>query len=175
VRKLACLLSGVALVVPTAIVAVVQPAAATPAAAAAKAPSKIPSLLRQSAGLAKAAASAKAKAASPQARALGVDNTGRIGVQLYAAAPVTAAQETALSNLGVSVLKNSAAFKRVPGVDLPSTGLVSASVPYDKLDAVAALDWVTALRPSVRPAIDVGPITAEACRCTRLISPRSAA
>ncbi len=159
-RKLACLLSGVALIVPAAIVAVVQPAAAAPAVAA-KAPSKIPNLLRQSAGLAEAAASAKAKVASPQARALGVDNTGRLGVQVYAAAPVTAAQQAALSNLGVSVLKNSADFKHVPGVDLPSTGLVSASVPYDKLDAVAALDWVTALRPSLRPAIDVGPITAE--------------
>ena len=80
---------------------------------------------------------------------------------MYAAAPVTAAQEADLSTLGVTVLKNSADFKAVPGADLPSTGLVSASVPSDKLDAVAALGWVTALRPSLRPAVDVGAITAE--------------
>jgi hypothetical protein len=78
---------------------------------------------------------------------------------VYAAAPVTAAQEAALTGLGVTVEKNSADFKSVAG--LPNTGLVSASVPYDKLDAVAALDWVTALRPALRPAVDVGPVTAE--------------
>jgi hypothetical protein len=160
VRKLACLLSGVTLIVPMAIVAAVQPATAAPAAAAAE-PSKIPTLLRQSAELAKASASAKAGAVDPQARSLGVNASGRIGVQVYAAAPVSAAQEADLSKLGVSVLKNSADFTAVPGADLPSTGLVSASVPYDKLDAVAALGWVTALRPSLRPAVDVGPITAE--------------
>ena len=162
-RKLACLLSGVALIVPLAIVAAVQPATAAPAAGAASgAPSKIPTLLRQSAELAKAAAaSAKAKVSGPEARSLGVDTSGRIGVQVYAAAPVTAAQEADLSTLGVTVLKNSADFKAVPGADLPSTGLVSASVPSDKLDAVAALGWVTALRPSLRPAVDVGAITAE--------------
>jgi hypothetical protein len=161
-RKLACLLSGVASIVPLAIVAAVQPATAAPAAEAASgAPSKIPTLLRQSAELAEAAASAKAKVSGPEARSLGVGPTGRLGVQVYAAAPVTAAQEADLSNLGVSVLKNSADFKAVPGIALPSTGLVSASVPYDKLDAVAALGWVTALRPSLRPAVDAGAITAE--------------
>ena len=160
-RKLACLLSGVTLIVPLAIVAVVQPATAAPAAGAAATPSKIPTLLRHSADLAKAAASAKARAAGPEARWLGVGNDGRVGVQVYAAAPVTAAQESDLSKLGVSVLKSSADFKAVPGADLPATGLVSASVPYDKLDAVAALGWVTALRPSLRPAIDVGPVTSE--------------
>jgi hypothetical protein len=34
-------------------------------------------------------------------------------------------------------------------------------VPYDKLDAVAALPWVATLRPSLRPFSDAGPITAE--------------
>jgi hypothetical protein len=162
-RKLACLVSGVALVVPLAVVAAIEPATAAPSAdagAAAK-PSKVPSLLRQSAEIAKASASARTKAAGPEARALGVSDGGRLGVQVYASAPVTAAQEADLSKLGVSVLKNSADFKAVPGADLPSTGLVSVSVPYDKLDAVADLGWVTALRPSLRPAVDVGPVTAE--------------
>lgn len=158
--KLRYVLSSVALIVPMAVVAVVSPAtAASPQEPAASA--KIPTMLRQSAALAKAGATAKAKAAGPQARALGVTDGGRIGVQVYAAAPVTAAQEGDLSRLGVSVLKNSADFKAVPGADLPNTGLVSASVPYDKLDALAGLGWVTALRPSLRPAVDAGPITAE--------------
>jgi hypothetical protein len=94
-------------------------------------------------------------------KSLGIDSIGRIGVQLYAAAPVTAQQEASLASLGVSVLKNSADFKPVAGAELPSTGLVSTTVPYDKLDAVAGLGWVTAMRPSLRPAVDVGPVTTE--------------
>jgi hypothetical protein len=158
VRKLPLVLSSVLLIVPAVVAAAVQPATAAPSAEAVQnaAPSKIPTLLRDTA--AKVAASAKT---SPQARALGVDGGGRVGVQVYAAAPVTAAQEATLASLGVSVLKNSADFKAVPGAELPSTGLVSTMVPSDKLDAVAALDWVTALRPSLRPAVDVGPVTAE--------------
>ncbi|MGW6282887.1 S8 family serine peptidase [Kribbella sp. NPDC055071] len=162
-RKFAYLLGGVALVVPLGVVAAIQPATAAPTAKAEAVaqPSKVPSLLRQSAELAKAAASNKAKAAGPEARALGVGAAGRLGVQVYASAPVTTAQESDLAKLGVSVLNNSVDFAAVPGATMPSTGLVSASVPYDKLDALAALGWVTALRPSLRPAVDVGPTTAE--------------
>ena len=157
--KLRYVLSSVALMVPMAVVAVVTPAAAGPAQSSAASPgasAKVPSLLRD------AAKAAAAKQTGVKARALSADASGqRLGVQVYAAQPVTAQQRADLASLGVSVLKNSADFKKVPGVDMPSTGLVSASVPYDKLDAVAALGWVTALRPSLRPAVDVGPITAE--------------
>jgi hypothetical protein len=157
--KLRYVLSSVALIVPLAVVAVVSPASAAssedPAASAASA--KVPSMLRDAAKT--AAAAAKGKTAGVQPRAMSVERPGRLGVQVYAAAPVTAAQEAALTALGVTVEKNSADFKSVAG--LPNTGLVSASVPYDKLDAVAALDWVTALRPALRPAVDVGPVTAE--------------
>jgi len=156
------LLSSVVLIVPAIVVTAVQPASAAPEVAAAlTAPSKIPTLLRDTANLASTAAKAKTSLATPKARSLGIDASGRIGVQLYSAAPVTAQQEATLTSLGVSVLKNSADFKQVPGAELPSTGLVSTTVPYDKLDAVAALGWVTALRPSLRPAVDAGPVTAE--------------
>ncbi|TDU90670.1 hypothetical protein EV138_4262 [Kribbella voronezhensis] len=159
-RKLSYALGSVLLIVPAVVAAAVQPASAAPSADAAKhSPSKVPSLLRDSAKV--AAAAAKARSATPQARSLGVDSGGRIGVQLYSAAPVTAEQEASLASLGVSVLKNSADFKQVAGADLPSTGLLSTSVPYDKLDAVAGLGWVTAMRPSLRPAVDVGPVTTE--------------
>src|SRR5262245_4711518 len=120
--------------------AVVQPATATPTAVEAAAspsqtPSKIPTMLRDAAAQAGAAVSAKrSMTASPQTRALDVDSRGRIGVQINAAAPVTAQQEASLTSLGVTVQTNSADFKQIPGADLPNTGLVSASVPYDKLD-----------------------------------------
>lgn len=159
-RKPLYLLSSMALIIPALVAVAIQPAAAATEAVAAQ-PSKIPTLLRDSAALAAAASKAKVNTASPEARSLGIDNSGRIGVQVYAAAPITAQQEASLTSLGVSVLKNTADFKAVPGADLPSTGLLSTTVPYDKLDAVAGLGWVSALRPSLRPAVDVGPITAE--------------
>ena len=140
--KVRYVLSSVMLVVPMAVVAVVPPATAAspqdPAAAA-----KVPSMLRDAAEL------ASTKQTGVNARAMGVESNGRLGVQVYAAAPITAQQQGQLAELGVSVLKNSADFANPAGIDLPSTGLVSATVPYDKLDAVAALDWVTALRPSL--------------------------
>ena len=64
-------------------------------------------------------------------------------------------------SLGATVETSSADFAPVPGAVLPSAGLISAMVPFDKLDAVAALPWVATLRPSLRPAVDVGPITTE--------------
>ncbi len=167
-RKLPLLVSSVLVTVPAVMAAALQPATATPTAVEAtvatpsKAQSKIPTMLREAAAQAGAAVSAKrSMAASPQTRALDVDKNGRIGVQISAAAPVTAQQEASLASLGVTVQTNSADFKKVPGIDLPNTGLVSASVPYDKLDAVASLGWVTALRPTLRPQVDVGPVTTE--------------
>ncbi|MEV6410637.1 hypothetical protein [Kribbella sp. NPDC051718] len=158
-KKSTYLVSSLLLIAPALVAAaVVQPAVAAPVAAQ---PSKIPTLLRDSAALAAAASKAKISTASPEARSLGISNSGRIGVQIYAASPVTDQQEASLTSLGVSVLKNAADFKAVPGADLPTTGLLSTTVPYDKLDAVASLGWVSALRPSLRPAVDVGPIEAE--------------
>ncbi|MER7248646.1 hypothetical protein [Kribbella sp. NPDC000426] len=159
--KLRYVLSSLALIVPMAVVAVVSPASAASSAEPA-ASAKVPSMLRDAAN--KVAAAAKSRTTAVQPRAMSVESPGRLGVQVYAAAPVTAAQEAALTALGVTVEKNSADFKAVPGADLPTTGLVSASVPYDKLDAVAALGWVTALRPSLRPQVDVGPVTAESVK-----------
>ncbi|TDW17330.1 hypothetical protein [Kribbella kalugense] len=154
--KLRYVLSSVALIVPMAVVAVVSPAtAASPQDSAGSV--KIPTMLRDAA----AKATANSRSLSAGTKALKVDGSGRLGVEVYAASPVTAQQEAALTSLGVSVLKNTASFKSVPGADLPQTGLVSASIPPDKLDAVAALGWVTALRPSLRPQVDVGPVTAE--------------
>ncbi len=173
--KLPIALCGALLTVPALVAVSIAPAtAAAPSAAVSGssttsgAPSKVPTLLRDRAAKVGAAVSARASAGERQAKAsdlsagvMGIDAAGGIDVQIHAAAPVSAAQAAQLSGLGATVLNNSASFPDVPGADLPETGLVRAVVPYDRLDAVAALGWVTALRPSLRPAVDVGPITAE--------------
>ena len=149
--------------------AVAAPAAQTKAQT--KAQSKVPSLLRQRAAEIGATLSAargrgldRAHQRSLSAGVLALDAGGRIGVQIHSAAPASAAQLAQLTALGAKVAGSSASFTKVPGVDLPQTGLVSALVPYDKLDAVAALGWVSTLRPSLRPAVDTGPVESEGVR-----------
>ncbi|MEU8227718.1 S8 family serine peptidase [Kribbella sp. NPDC048915] len=156
--KLRSVVCSVALIVPLAVVAVIPPASAASAGDSAQGPgaaAKVPTLLRD-------AAKAAAQQTGVKARAMTAESSGRVGVQVYAANPITPQQQAQLTALGVSVTKNSADFPKVPGADMPQTGLVATSVPADKLDAVAALNWVTALRPALRPVVDVGPITAEA-------------
>jgi hypothetical protein len=153
-KRLRTLVAGVALIAPMLTV-VASPAAAAPADTA----YKIPSLLRQQADQAKKLGAAKAGQLS--ANMLAVEPSG-IGVQVYAQGPVGATEENQLRALGATVRTSSANFAPVPGADLPDVGLISAVVPYDKLNAVAALPWVATLRPSIRSTPDVGPNTAEA-------------
>lgn len=157
--KLRYVFSSVMLIVPLAVIAVVPQATAAGGPEEPGAAAKVPSMLRDAAKL------AGAKQMGVNARAMGVESNGRVGVQVYAAAPITAQQEAQLTALGVAVQKNTADVKNT--YDLPATGLVSATVPSDKLDAVAALDWVSALRPALRPAVDVGPTTAEGVQLHR--------
>jgi hypothetical protein len=161
IRRLRTLVAGVVLVAPLVAAVPVSSAVAAPAA-----PSKVPSLLRQQAekigqtmraqhGL------AKAQADSLSAHTLSISSAGAIGVQVHALHPVGSAEESQLRSLGATIQTSSASFAPVAGADLPDAGLISAMVPYDKLDAVAALDWVATLRPSLRPVSDAGAITAE--------------
>jgi hypothetical protein len=165
-RRLRTLLAGVALVAPMIAVGTAGSAAAGPGGAAG-APSKVPSLLRQQADKIGQTLKANrgelgaAQAKSLAADVLSVDTAGALGVQVHALAPVGAAEEDQLRALGATVRTSSAGFAAVPGADLPNAGLISAMVPYDKLDAVAALPWVSTLRPSLRPTVDVGAITTE--------------
>src|SRR4051794_24697070 len=152
-RRLRALVAGVALVAPLLTVT------GATAAAAEDTSYKIPSMLRQQAQQVSQLGTGRARQLS--ANALRADQHG-IGVQVYADGPVTTEQESQLRSLGVTVQTNAAKLASVPGVDdLPVAGLVSTLVPADKLDAVAALPWVATLRPSIRPATDVGPNTAE--------------
>jgi hypothetical protein len=92
---------------------------------------------------------------------LGIHPDGSLDVTVHALGSVGRAETSQLAALGATVQASSADFATVPGVDLPDAGLIDASVPADKLDAVAALPWVAALRPATRPATDAGAITSE--------------
>jgi hypothetical protein len=166
IRRIRTLLVSVVLVVPVVAVLAGGSAAAEPAGAAGV-PSKVPSLLRQQADkIGQAVRANKAGLGAAQVKSLAVntlsvDSAGAIGVQVYGNQAVGAAQESQLRSLGATVRTSSAGFAAVPGAELPAAGLISAMVPFDKLDAVAALPWVATLRPSLRPTSDVGAITAE--------------
>jgi hypothetical protein len=138
------------------------PAAATPAAA------KIPSLVRQQAAWIRTELGrSRTTGLSPTARRalgddlVGVDTAGSLDLQLHAGGQVGKSQLAQLTALGVTVRSSSADFAAVPGVALPQAGLVHASVPVGALDAVAALPWVAAVRPVIKPQTDVGPVTSE--------------
>jgi hypothetical protein len=140
------------------------PAASTPDAVAAK----VPSLVRQQAAKLRAE-QGRGSSTTPRTKAgrdagadlVGADAAGALDLQLHATGAVGTAQLAQLRGLGVTVRSSSAQFAAVPGAALPPAGLVHAAVPVDKLDAVAALPWVAAVRPASRPQVDVGPITSE--------------
>ena len=129
---------------------------------------KVPSLVRQQAAKLRTERSRSgATTLSTKARRdlgadlVGVDAGGGLDLQLHATAAVGAAQLAQLRGLGVTVRSSTAQFAAVPGAALPQAGLVHAAVPVDKLDAVAALPWVAAVRPVSRPQVDAGPVTSE--------------
>jgi hypothetical protein len=164
VRRLRVLLVGVVLAVPAVVAVTGGSAAAAPAGPSAS--EKVPSLLRQQAdkiakSLGAGGRMAAAQVESLAADVLSVDAAGGIGVQVHGLGPATAAQADQLRALGATVRTSSADFAPVPGAELPTAGLISAMVPFDKLDAVASLPWVATLRPSLRPSADVGAITTE--------------
>ncbi len=174
-RRITTMLAGALLAVPA--LAAAGPAAAgqavagTTTAGPAAAASKVPSLLRtEVAGIRQAMSQRGTNTLSAQQAAalsggfLRIRADGGIDVQVHALGPVGAAQAQQLRRLGATVLASSADFAPVAGVALPAAGLVHAVVPYDRVDAVAALPWVAAVRPTVRPAVDAGPIVSEGVR-----------
>jgi Subtilase family len=167
-RALAAAAAGV-LTVSVASLVGATPASGAPTAPnarAAAAQSKVPWLLRERAA---AVRSAVARGGTLSAAAahnlsdgmLGIRPNGALDVVVHATGQVGRAEAAQLAALGATVRSSSADFASVRGVTLPSTGMISASIPADRLDAVAALPWVAALRPAIRPAVDVGPIEAE--------------
>jgi hypothetical protein len=143
--------------------------AASPAGGARKAvPSKVPTLIRKEIAQIRSALRGSAshvlsarQADTISAGFLRTRADGGIDVQLHVVGRVGADQLRQLAKLGVDVRASSADYAPVAGVDFPDAGLVHAIVPYDKVDAVAALGWVAAVRPTIRPAVDAGPVTTE--------------
>jgi hypothetical protein len=141
---------------------------AAPGAGVSAAPSsKVPSLVRQEVAAVRGTLRGGTRLLSARQLErisggfLDVQANGSIDVQLHAIGRVGGKELRELASLGVIVRQSSASWKSVPGIDFPEAGLVHAIVPYDKVDAVAALPWVAAVRPTIAPAIDVGPITSE--------------
>ncbi|MEN3304064.1 MAG: hypothetical protein V7603_266 [Micromonosporaceae bacterium] len=159
-KRTLAVLAGLALAVPL-VLAAAAPANAGPSP---RPHPKVPALIADRVakirdGIATRRASRAGDLSGAQVRALTggmltVTPSGGIDLQLHATGPVGADQRRALTELGVTVLGSSADFAPVPGADLPDVGLVRAVVPYDKVDAVADLPWIAALRPTVRPAVD---------------------
>jgi hypothetical protein len=155
-------LASVALALPAAVLTTAAPAAAAPDGAAA---AKVPALVADRvAKVRNAMASTRAAARAAQLSAdqlrgltggmLAITPTGGIDLQLHAVGAVGADQRRALADLGATVLASSSDFARVPGADLPDVSLVRAVVPFDRVDAVAALPWVAAIRPTFARALD---------------------
>jgi hypothetical protein len=150
-------------------IALATPAQAAPPPARAAASAKVPALIRAQINTMKAALGARPGARlNPQVRQrlsgggmVAVPGDGRIDLQVHAVNAVGATQADQLRALGATVLSSSADFKSVPGVALPTAGLIHAIVPYQNVDAVAALGWVATLRPTIKGALDAGPITSE--------------
>jgi hypothetical protein len=152
-RRTLTVLAGLALALPLVTIAAAAPAGAAPAP---HPHAKVPSLVADRVAKVREAMGAR-RALRPDelgAGMLTITPSGGIDLQLHAIGPVGADQRRALSGLGVTVLGSSADFAPVPGADLPDVGLVHAVVPYDKVDAVADLPWIAAIRPTIRPAVD---------------------
>jgi hypothetical protein len=99
--------------------------------------------------------------------ALDVDTAGALDLLVHASGPATAARRLDLERRGARVLTTSAEALRSSRFSLPQAGIFRARVPADRLDAVADLPWVAAVRPAFRPAVDVGPILSEGVRLHR--------
>jgi len=160
-RRTSAVLAGLALAVPLVLIVTAAPAGADPGS---RPHPKVAALVADRVakirdGIAAHRALRAGDLSGEQVRALTsglltITPSGGIDLQLHATGPVGAAQRQALTGLGATVLGSSADFAAVPGADLPDVGLVHAIVPYDKVDAVADLPWIAAVRPTVRPAVD---------------------
>ena len=154
-KRTAVIVTALALAVPVAVLAMTGPANADRSAARAK----VPALVADRVAKIREARAGSARLSPDQVRGLTaglltITPDGGMDLVLHATGPVRADHLRQLSGLGVTVRGSSADFAAVPGAGLPDVGLVHAVVPYDKVDTVAALPWVAALRPTVTPAVD---------------------
>ncbi|HET7801379.1 MAG TPA: hypothetical protein VFL38_13235 [Humibacillus xanthopallidus] len=129
--------------------------------------SKVPSLVNQRAAEVRAATGgghrltpAKQKAVSDLL--LRVDGAGALDLEIHALGTLTGKERADLRRLGVTVLNASDQWVKPAKLKaLPKAGVLRALVPYDRVDAVAALGWVAAVRPTEILPADAGSFLSE--------------
>ena len=118
--------------------------AAAPGASAAGKPSKVASVIEQVAGDVDRARKAGRSPARLSGQVAKVAADGAIEVNVWALGQVTARERAQLTRLGARIVASATAPSRRR---YPAYGLFQAAVPHDRLDEVAALDWVAAVTP----------------------------
>ncbi|EAP97743.1 putative membrane protein [Janibacter sp. HTCC2649] len=152
---------------PTFAASVAQSKAAVPSAAATKAASKVPSLVSQRIAKVTAAAGSRHSLDAKAQRSLSdstlrVDGQGRLDLELHALTTLKGRERADLNRLGASVRSGSDQWVKPAKVkSLPNAGILRALVPYDKVDSVAALPWVAAVRPTEISPPDAGSFLSE--------------
>ena len=157
-----------------AVAAAATPASATSvtasspsAAAAATTTSKVPSAVSQRVTAVRAAtvggrqlSPALQKSVSDQL--VRVDSSGALDLEIHALDTLSGRERADLRRLGVTVLIGSDQWAKPAKLKaLPDAGVLRALVPYDRVDAVAALGWVAAIRPTEILPADAGSFLSE--------------
>jgi hypothetical protein len=142
---LAVTIAVAALALPTH-VGVAQPGEVEAQPWPGKEPSKIPDLVRQ-----RIERIAHELQAAPQLSpgiAKGLDATvaGGLELEFHAAGPVGDAEAASLEALGATILTSTADISWPTGGPPPGLGVVVARIPFDQVEAAAALPWVVAVR-----------------------------
>ena len=154
-KPLAAATCGVALL---ATLAVVTSATGAQARQVAKKPSKVADVVVQAAAEAGKQRKAGKSAKGASSGAVKVSDEGLIDVTIWAKAQVDNSELAQLRRFGARIDVSSSGPSRR---GKPAYGVVAASVPYDRLDDVAALDWVAAVTPTMPTEVDVGPNLSE--------------
>lgn len=159
--------------VAAAVLTLSLPAPPTAARTAPEPPSKVAWLVKDRADQVKSAVSRGERLSRKQAHELSspylsVNTDAMLDLEIHALAPVGAKEWADLVKLGAQVLVSSADFEKPRKVKkLPPIGIFRALVPYDAVDAVGALPWVAAVRPTEHATPDAGPILAEGSQLHR--------
>lgn len=85
-----------------------------------------------------------------------VDNSGNVLLELHALSEVRDSELAEVAAIGAHIVNSTA------GMSVPAgLGIITAWVPYDRLDAVESLDWLAAVLLPEQNAPDVGPTLSE--------------
>lgn len=129
--------------------------------------SKVPSLVSQRIGaVGKVAGGAHRLDAGQRAKLsdplLAVDTAANLDLEVHALGRVSGKERAELQRLGVRVLNGSDQWVKPQRVKaLLNAGVFRALVPYDRVDEVAALGWVAAIRPTESLPPDAGSFLSE--------------